>query len=71
MKYRSLALVLVAVLAANVSAYHAFQLSSAGSSMTSTAQAYLETLEPAANPQRTSTGDLTEAAQRGIEIIGH
>jgi cytochrome c peroxidase len=31
--------------------------------------AYLETLEPAANPHRTSTGDLTEAARRGLAVF--
>lgn len=31
--------------------------------------AYLETLEPAANPHRTSTGDLTGAARRGLAVF--
>lgn len=77
MKYRTLAILLVAVLAANASAYHAFQLASAGSNMTGAAQEYLEMLDKEQltasqleyeTPQRVEWHFIPKDHRKGLQI---
>jgi hypothetical protein len=77
MKYRRFLLMLALVLALNVTAYSAYQLSTAGTSMTSSAQAYLKTLDKEQHaisqldydtPQRVAWHFIPKDERKGLQI---